>query len=288
MPAFIEDRGYTKDQLRVLSLLASHEEVCLMVAPSFVVDFDYKKFVPLMKGLGFDSVTEVTFGAKIVNEQYHKYISEKKSKQKKFIASVCPSCVNLVKSKYPELKKYLMPFDSPMVAMGKIIQKNWRNQKIVFLAPCSAKKIEALSFPNLISATLTFKEMKEIIFKEKTKPRKVSHLFDRFYNDYTKIYPLSGGLAATLHVKDILKKEETISCDGLRNIDSALAKDKVFYDILFCDGGCIGGNGVDTKTPSFMKKYSVLSYRKFAKKESSNGRIGLRKYTKGISFSRDF
>ena len=70
------------------------------------------------------------------------------------------------------------------------------------------KKIEAKK-SGIINGVVNFAEMNEIIRIEK--PKKVgvgkdSHLFDRFYNDFTKIYPLGGGLAATLHSKDILTK----------------------------------------------------------------------------------
>ena len=290
MAAFIEDKGYNEDQLKVLSLLASEHEVCLMAAPSFVVDFDYATFVPLMKGLGFDYTTELTFGAKIVNQEYHKYIHEHKDSQEKFICSVCPATVELIKSKYPEMKKYLLPFDSPMSAMAKVVDKNWPNQKNVFLAPCFAKKREAKEFPDIIDATITFAELKDIVAKEKPTPLKGSHLFDRFYNDYTKIYPLSGGLSATLHSKDILSKEEMVSMDGAKNLSKIFDKhsDKKFYDLLFCNGGCIGGPGVAAKKPIFWKRKRVLNYRKNAKKEKIGKRKGLDKYTKGISFSKKF
>ena len=70
--AFFKIPEYNSDQKRVLSLLADSKKkngtkICLMAAPSFVVDFDYFSFVPLMKSLGFDKVTELTFGAKVVN-----------------------------------------------------------------------------------------------------------------------------------------------------------------------------------------------------------------------------
>ncbi len=290
MSKFVEDRGYNGDQLRVLSLLKGGETVCLMVAPSFVVDFDYKTFVPLMKALGFDYTTELTFGAKVVNQEYHKYIHENKSKQGKFISSVCPASVNLIKTKFPEMKKYLLPFDSPMVAMAKVIDKNWPNQKNVFLAPCFAKKQEAKKYPKIIHATITFSELKEILSKEKIKPKKGSHLFDCFYNDYTKIYPLSGGLSATLHAKDILKKEEMVSCDGCKNLQKLFDRhsEKVFYDILFCKGGCIGGPGVSSNKPIFVKRKRVLDYRKSANKEKIGERKGVDKYTKGIDFHTEF
>jgi iron only hydrogenase large subunit-like protein len=277
------------DQLNVLELLGHESDVCLMVAPSFVVDFNYKTFVPKMKGLGFDYVSEVTFGAKITNQNYHEYIKKNKETQSKFIASVCPMCVNIIKAKHPELVSSLLPFDSPMVAMAKVLKKMFPNNKIVFLSPCTAKKIEA-KYCGIIDGCITFKEMKEILKYKKTKPKKCSHLFDRFYNDYTKIYPLAGGLAQTIHAKDILKKEEMVSSDGINKISPLFEKysDKKFYDILFCDGGCIGGNGIASSTPVFMRKYSVLSYRKFADKEKIGSRKGIDKYSVGINFSKLF
>ena len=288
----IEKIEYNEDQKKVLSLLKGKQKTMLMVAPSFVVDFNYSSFVPTMKGLGFDTVMELTFGAKVVNEQYHKYIGNNKKKQRKFIASVCPMIVNVVKGQAPEMVPYLLPFDSPMVAMAKILHKAEPNQKIVFLAPCMAKKMEAKK-TNLIDGVVTFKEMKEIVSKEK--PKKVwtgkdAHLFDRFYNDFTKIYPLAGGLAATLHSKDILKKEEVFSKDNCKNVQFVFDKnsDKVFYDLLFCPGGCIGGSGVASKEPISLRRKKVLSYRKFAKGEKIGKRMGLNKYTKGLNFRTKF
>jgi len=318
MPAEVNNLeffGYNSDQLKVLELLfiakRGGKKVLLMAAPSFVVDFDYKTFVPTMKALGFDKVTELTFGAKIVNEHYHKYVQEKHSRyalngkkkdagfQEKFIASVCPASVDLVKNKHPELKKYLLPFDSPMSAMGKIVRKNFPKHAIVFLAPCSAKKSEAsklfLAGEKLIEGVVTFAEMKQIVAKEKPQinPRLFADAesagFDSFYNDYTKIYPLSGGLSNTLHYKGLLHKNQMVSCDGCTDLQKLFSKhsDKVFYDVLFCEGGCIGGNGVASRAPLFMKKRRVLEYKAFSAKEKMNGKQGLEKYTKGINFEKE-
>ncbi|MFA5931016.1 MAG: [Fe-Fe] hydrogenase large subunit C-terminal domain-containing protein [archaeon] len=303
---------YSEDQLKVLSLLSESKKknskikLYLMVAPSFVVDFDYLSFVPLMKSLGFDKVTELTFGAKIVNQHYHKYIKEhytnyiqgkKKDKnfQEKFIASVCPSSVELIKNRYPELKKYLLPFDSPMGAMAKVIRKNFPTHKIIFLSPCSAKKFEAKKLLDkkgkvLITATLTFEEMKKIISNENPVAKKISHKFDSFYNDYTKIYPLAGGLGKTLHAKDILKESEMVACDGCKDIMNIFNKNsnKVFYDLLFCSGGCIGGPGVKSGMPIFLRKLSMKGYVSIAKKENMDGKRGKGEYAKGIDFSKEF
>jgi iron only hydrogenase large subunit-like protein len=81
-----------------------------------------------------------------------------------------------------------------------------------------------------------------------------------------------------------------VSSDGINKISPLFEKysDKKFYDILFCDGGCIGGNGIASSTPVFMRKYSVLSYRKFADKEKIGSRKGIDKYSVGINFSKLF
>ena len=284
-----EGLEYNEDQRAVLSLLKGKEKVLLMAAPSFVVDFSYLSFVPTMKGLGFDLVSELTFGAKEVNEAYHAYIKRNKKKQEIFIASVCPMIVSLVKGQAPELAKYLLPFDSPMTAMAKILGKNNPKHKLVFLAPCNAKKAEAKK-AGTIDAVVTFREMKEIVQKEKPKKKGKGHLFDRYYNDFTKIYPLSGGLAATLHAKDILKKEEMVSYDNCKNLQRVFDRHsgKVFYDLLFCPGGCIGGPGVESRLPLAKRKKKVLDYRKFARREKIGERRGLNKYTKGLNYRTKF
>jgi iron only hydrogenase large subunit-like protein len=276
---------YSDAEKQLLELLGGKEKITLMVAPSFVVDFNYKTFVPLMKALGFDYVSELTFGAKIVNQNYHNYILENKNKQDFFISSTCPMCLSLIKSKFPDLVPFLLPFDSPMQSMAKIIKKNFKS-KVVFLSPCNAKKTEN----SIVDLIITFKEMKSFLKKQKPSPAKVSHLFDSFYNDYTKIYPVSGGLSKTINKKGILEKKEMISKDGLKQITKILKKplDKKFYDILFCQGGCICGPEVNSSLPSWLRKISVLSYLKQAKKEKIGSRKGLEKYSEGINFSRKF
>jgi iron only hydrogenase large subunit-like protein len=281
---------YNTNQLNVLKLLKEEKEVCLMVAPSFVIDFNYSNFVPMMRSLGFSYVTEITFGAKIVNKNYEKYILQNPDK-KTFISSTCPTIVDLIKSKYPQLTKYLIPFDSPVITMAKILKKNFPNSKIVFLSPCYSKKFEA-KLSGLIQETITFKEMKQILKNENIKPKKESHLFNRFYNDYTKVYPVSGGLSSTMKKDKILDDSQIIICEGQKKLDKIINEidhnQKKFYDILFCEGGCIGGPEVNARTPLWFRKLSIISYLKKSKKEKIGHKLGLGKYTKKINFEKEF
>lgn len=200
-----------------------------MVAPSFLTDFKYPDIIYELKQLGFDKVVEVTFGAKMINRDHQEIL--KKNKKKLLISSACPGIVESIKKQFPELKDSIMPIDSPMVAMAKICKKNYLKHKIYFITPCHFKKTEAKN-SRIIEGTIDYQQLKELFkernikcpnfrlakLKNKNLPKRNRLLFDRFYNDYTKIYPLSGGLTQTAHIKGILKCDETLILDGWEDL----------------------------------------------------------------------
>jgi len=260
-----------------------------MLAPSFVVDFDYPCIVHQLKGLGFEKVVELTFGAKIVNQHYHKIL--KNNSKGLFISSVCPGIVQMVKEKYPPYFKNLMKVDSPMIATAKICKKVYPRHKIIFISPCHSKKIEANS-SDFINYVIDYSELREIIKKCKLKKNFNKIHFDKFYNDYTKIYPLSGGLTKTAHLKGILKKDEFIFIDGIKNVIKFLENpDKKirFLDVTFCEGGCISGPCVASKLSILKKKKIVLNYMCASKHEDiPETRKGLISQAEGINFDKKF
>jgi len=282
------------DVTKLEKLLKGKTPIVCMLAPAFVADFDYPEIVWQLKKLGFDKVVELTFGAKMSNIYYHKIIGDEKSKT--WIASPCPTIVQLIRNKYPHLKENLLPVHSPMGSMGIICKKFYPKHKYVFVGPCLTKKVEAKEMPE-VELAITFRELEEI-FKQKKidQVRKRKLTFDKFYNDYTKIYPLAGGLSQTLHYKKILKKKEILIRDGMEEVTSILDKFKngkykkfVFFDCLACKGGCIGGPGMTTSGSIPEKKERVLKYRRFARRcEKDLGRRGKVVHVEDIDFSREF
>jgi hypothetical protein len=64
--------------------------------------------------------------------------------------------------------------------------------------------------------------------------------FDKFYNDYTKVYPLSGAVAQTMHTKDILKEDQILIVDGILGMEDAMKKLESDTNIKFLDAlSCI-------------------------------------------------
>ncbi len=258
-----------------------------MLAPSFIVDFSYPEIIHILKKLGFDKVVELTFGAKMINRDYHKILSNSKELK---IATVCPGVVELIKNKAPQYSKNLIQVDSPMIAMAKICKKVYPKHKIIFFSPCHYKKDESKK-SKMIFKVIDYKELKEIIEKKKIKiDSKEKIHFDKFYNDYTKIYPVTGGLSKTAHLKGVVKKKEVESIDGVSNIIKFLEKPNKrikFLDCNFCIGGCIGGPCINSKEKLRKKKRKVIKYLNQSKKEDiPETRKGLIRKAEGITFKK--
>jgi len=285
------------DSLKTLENLIKSKKTIALLAPSFVANFKYPQLIYTLRAIGFDKVVELTYGAKMVNINYYKYLRNNLTKtDKTYIPSPCPTLVQLIRTKFPHLLENLVPIHSPMGAMALICNKHFPGHSKIFIGPCFTKKIEAQEIKT-VDLVITFVELAQYI--EKTKPvvlKKHCYSFDKFYNDYTKIYPISGGLSATLHHSKILKDEDIFIADGLKTILPVLSsfvngryKNYRFLDILACDGGCIGGPGMIDNIPIPERRKKVEKYCKWAKSsENDCGRTGLKIHSKGLDFKRKF
>ena len=281
-------------QNKLLELLNSDSKVLCMLAPSFVIDFKHPQIVGMLKKLGFEKVTELTFGARMTNYWYKEYI-ESHPEQHFFIASPCPIVVNFVEKLYPELKEYLIPYASPMLSMAKIAKKNFPEYKIIFISPCQAKRLlEAPKYPEFIDSVITFKELGEILENQGIKAEDFTqseYPFDSFITERTKIYPISGGLAQTSHIQNYFKKEEICVADEIKNIKPILDDIRDgkspyrFIDILNCPGGCVGGPDIINRDlPLAEKDKLVIAYRDKSIKDYGDGKEGKKEFVLDIDF----
>lgn len=268
-----------------------------MLAPSFVSMYDYPQIIYRLRALGFSKVVEVTFGAKMTNINYYEILKGKHDRT--WIASPCPTLVNMIRGKYPHLIDNLVPVHSPMGSMALICKKHFPEYEIVFVGPCITKKMEAAEI-GTVNNVLTFSELNDLFRKHKI-PEKITaskylKTFDKLYNDYTKIYPLSGGLSETLQYNKILKKSDILVADGMKNIIKILDgfkdgfyKKYKFLDILSCEGGCINGPCIEYKYSVKDRIKRVKKYKEYASRyEKDLGRSGRKIDAKGIDFSRKF
>lgn len=260
------------------------QKLVALLAPSFVASFEYPLVVCQLRELGFEKVVELTFGAKMVNREYHNLL---KTNKELVISSVCPGITELIKQRYPQYEKNLAKIDSPMVATAKICKKIWPKYKTCFISPCHFKKTEANN-SKYLDYSIDYIQLKDLLSRKKITISSCSLHFDKFYNDYTKIYPLSGGLSKTAHLKKVLKKGQEKTIDGIQDVIKFLENPDPklkFLDITFCKGGCIGGP-CTSSLPLDEKRKRVLEYFKISEKEKiPETDKGLIKRAKGIKFT---
>lgn len=276
--------------------LIKNNEAVAMLAPTFAIDFKYPNIIGMLKKLGFKEVTELTFGARMVNWAYANYVKEHPD-QKYFISSPCPTVVAFVQNQYPELVQYLVPVVSPMAAMAKVHKKFNPNCKIFFISPCWAKEnIEAPQYKE-IDAVITLKDLKQIFEQEGIKEEdfQEDYYFDSFIREYTKIYPVSGGLASTSHIQKLFGEGEILITDGVENNKQAFEDIKNntskyrFLDLLNCDGGCIGGPAINKQELSIEeRKNIILEYSKRSSEATMGEHEGKVKDAKDIDLRAKF
>ena len=286
-------------ELQTLVDALDHEKIVCLLAPSFPVDFEYPWIILNLKMLGIQKVVELTYAAKLINMEYEKILKE--HPDKRYICPNCPTVVKMIEVKYPELKEYIIDVASPMVIMDRFVKKEYGSDfKTVFIGPCFAKKMEAKQYG--IDYAITFKELQDIFTYNKENaigPKEFTYSvtedgtpdFDKFYNDYTKVYPLAWWVADSLHIKGIVDKSQILVIDGLKNLDAGFQafKDNPnirFLDILACEWWCIGGPGMMSKEPLEVRKQKVLDYKQYCKKDKIWSKLGKFEYGEGLNLTR--
>ncbi len=272
------DKSFIVDVIDMIKKSENNQKykVYAVVAPSISSQFTYAKIGQVITGLkrlGFYTVVEAALGADMVSMWESKEIAEKG-----FVtSSCCPGFVQYIKSAFPALTQYISHNPSPMVAIGQYIKKSDPTAKIVFIGPCTAKKMEAQldEVRPYIDSVLTFEELQALFDSREFDIKNLEEDILDNASYYGRIFARSGGLtdAAVQALKeqniDFEIKPEV--CDGIEECKMALLKKSKnilqanFIEGMACQGGCIGGAGCLTHGPkdkSQVDKYGKEAYEK--------------------------
>ena len=161
----ISDKSFI---LNVIDLLKKCEQgknykIYAVVAPSISSQFTYAKLGQVITGLkklGFHTVVEAALGADMVAQAESKELAETGF----LTSSCCPAFVEYINKSFPELKPNVSHNLSPMATIAKYIKDTTPNAKIVFIGPCTAKKMEAQldTVKPYVDSVLTFEELQAL------------------------------------------------------------------------------------------------------------------------------
>jgi PAS domain-containing protein len=88
------------------------------------------------------------------------------------------------------------------------------------------------------------------------------------------LYPIDGGMSATLKANCTVHDACFMSFSGLKNIKKALEgldistlSGNIFIEALSCEGGCINGPGTDHSCGTASKRFAVVNYAEYPRKK---------------------
>ena len=253
----ISDKSFI---LNVIDLLKKAEQgqnykLYAVVAPSISSQFTYAKLGQVITGLkelGFHTVVEAALGADMVAQAESKELAEKGF----LTSSCCPAFVEYINKSFPQLKPNVSHNLSPMATIAKYIKETTPNAKIVFIGPCTAKKMEVQldTVKPYVDSALTFEELQALFDSRDIDLTTLEEGVLDNASYFGRIFARCGGLADA--VAEGLKEQglddfelNAVSCDGIEECKKTLTmKSKSllkanFIEGMACVGGCIGGAG---------------------------------------------
>jgi len=267
--------SYINEIDAALNLLQGDEKVAAIVDPSISGEFpditDYRKFVEMIRKLGFDYVNEVSFGVDLVALRYKKLLSNFKGKY--YLTANCPTIISYVEKYYPEIIDNLSPIVTPMTATAMVVREVFgESTKIVYIGPCISSKHEATRHEGMrkVDAVLTFQELRELFTRFNIKEATVEYSdFDPPLGYTGSLYPLSrgilqaAGLGGDVLVSDILTasgREDAM--DAIYEFNAKPEAIRKHFNLFFSEG-CLMGPGTSNSNDNsnkFLRKTLVVDY----------------------------
>lgn len=194
--------------------------------------------------------------------------------------SCCPSWSVMAKKLFPDLAPYISMALTPMVLTARLQKKEHKGCKIVFVGPCSAKKLEASrrSIRSDVDFVLTFEELMGMFEAKGVK-------FDEIETKTPLIeatgagrgFAVSGGVASA--VADVVKRldperevkiasaQGLSDCKKLLMLAKAGKYDGFLLEGMACPGGCVAGAG--TLQPVAKSAATIAKYKKDAPEQNA-------------------
>ena len=268
-PAAIEFRD-SKEEVK--ALLKSGRKTAALIEPSIASEFDditdYRKFVTMIRSLGFDYVHEVSFGVDLIAAHYAELFS--KAEGKYYITANCPAVVKLIEKFHPGLTPNLAPLVSPMVATAIVVKEiHGQDVAAVQIGPCIDAKDEALKYKSgkLIEGVITFIELRQLFDEFGIQERLVKMSeFDPPYGYWGALYPLPPGIIQAGGLKRDMVSSKVITASGkedcleaIHDFDRHIDTIHHHFNLFFCHG-CLLGPGMEDHSERFRRRALVSRY----------------------------
>lgn len=293
----INEKSFILDVIKAIKEKDENHKVYAAVAPSIAGQFIYAKRGQVLSGLkalGFDEVVEVALGADMTTYEETLELKERAV----MTSSCCPAFVAYIAKQFPDLLPYVSSTLSPMAMIGKHIKNYDENATVVFIGPCTAKKMEMKreEVAPYVDSVLTFEELQALFDSKDIDICQLEEMELDSSSYFGRIFARSGGLSEAVRqginehgMADEVEYKPVI-CNGIEECKTALLKlrrdmlEGNFLEGMACVGGCVNGNGCLThmaKSRMDVENYgkaattqSIFTAVENANNHDSNGKDG--------------
>ena len=259
-----------------LSVMDQYEYTVALPAPSLYGQFnnldDVEIILRALIDMGFDDIFEVSRAAELVSDATRKMLSEGQL-PRPVISSACPAVVRLIRVRFPDLIRHILPLQAPVEVAARLAKKEAMErtglpaEKIgcVFISPCAAK-VTAVKMPlgtkkSAIDAVVAIRDVypKMLSFRKEEVGAPEEYLSSGRMGIG---WGSSGGESAAL------LNDRYLAADGIENVIRVLEDledEKLgsvdFVELNACAGGCVGG--VLTVENPYIAKAKLKRVRKY-------------------------
>lgn len=295
---------YHDSRPRTKELLGSGQKVAALVDPSISGEFpditDYRKFVEMIRHLGFEFVMDVSFGVDLVAQKYHDLFTRARGKY--YITANCPAIVEHVRKFHPALTDNLAPIVAPMDATAKVAREVYGSDiQTVYIGPCISAKLHSGDFLKNaeVDSVLTFAELRRLFEENNIQESQLEFSeFDPPFGRKGALYPISSGILEAGNIDQRPLEGNVVTVEGKyaairsiasfeKHIDQVQKHFNVFYN-----EGCVMGPGMSPDGDKHNRNAMVLAYarKRLAGLDERKWRAEMEKFRKldlGRKFSSD-
>lgn len=248
---------------QVIKAIREGDEVIACVAPAFVGQYGGRGDVGRLRAafltLGFSGMTEVAIGADLCAlQESEDFLDEVPEKLPFMGTSCCPAWSVMAKIDFPEHAECISMALTPMTLTARFVRQRHPSAKIVFVGPCSAKKLEAMrtSVRSEVDFVLTFEELAGMFEAKGIEYQAISEPIGDDFEDASadaRGFAVAGGVAnAVVNAIKRTHPEQEVNVTSAEGLDAcrAMMKDAIkgVYDGyllegMACPGGCVAGPG---------------------------------------------
>ena len=276
----ISDKGQI---FQLIQAMNRGDKVHAIVAPAFLNQFPGltpEKLPAAMTQLGFEDTVEVAIGADLCTiDEAEDFIAEVPEKIPFMATSCCPAWSMMAKKLFPERANCISMAMTPMVLTARMIKQANPDDRICFIGPCAAKKLEASrrSVRSDVDFVLTFEELAGMFEAKEVDFSALEASDDLQYGTADgRGFAVGGGVAQAVvnYIKDKYPDREVkvASAQGLADCKKMLMLAKAgkyngyLLEGMGCPGGCVAGAG--TIRPVKTAANRVAAYQAAAQRRS--------------------